>query len=70
MAQKLKPFGEGSMGHENGYDLPLLTGWIENLVDTEEARPMRPKGRLAKRLNLVQDGLQKLQEALEIGNEE
>lgn len=65
----MKPFGGTySVGRENGYTLPFLVGWLESLVTDEELSGFA-RGPRAKRLALVEDGLEKLREAMEMGNE-
>ena len=59
-------FGANSMADEHGYDLDLLTGWIENLVDQESENIEKLPKKYAKRLEKVEDALQLLTEALEI----
>jgi len=65
---KLKKFGRGSMADRAGYDLPVLVGWLEDMVSYEEEFAAL-KGPKRKRLELVEDGLEKLNLAMDMGNE-
>ena len=68
---KLKPFGTGGLSHNHGYTLSLLVGHLESLVDAEsETLPESTKGRRWKRMDLVEDALQKLNDALAMGRED
>lgn len=66
----LKPFGCHSMGYRHGYTLPLLLGWLENLVWTEGEPLESAKGKKAIRLEKVEDAIALLHEAMEMGDEE
>ena len=70
MAAKLRPFGELSPSYGSGYTLPLLLGHLEGLAADEELIDMAPKGPRARRLDKVQDAMQLLQEAADMGQEE
>ena len=68
---KLKPFGADGLSHRHGYTLSILVGHLENLVDTEsETLPATTKGPRGRRMELAEDALQKLTEAMSMGNEE
>jgi hypothetical protein len=62
--KKNTDFGAGSMGYDNGYNLPLLTSWIENLTDEEGEKSLNKKYQL--RFQKVQQAVQLLNDALEI----
>ena len=71
---KLLPkFGKGSMADENGYDLPLITGWLEDMCahedDKASAASRVTKARL-KRISLVFDAIEKLTEVMNMGDEQ
>lgn len=67
--RKLRPFGKDSLSYEHGYDLSLLVSHIEGLISGEEdtCNFRGPKG---KRLRKVEDALELLQEAMEMGRED
>lgn len=62
---KTKPFGYGSHGHSHGYSLTLLTGWLEDLADTESGT-CPSIGKRAKRLELVERAVDLLNQAIDI----
>lgn len=65
---KLKKFGSGSMADDAGYNLPLMVGWLEDMVSTED-ESAAAKGPKRKRLELVEDALERLRLAMEMGGE-
>lgn len=69
---KLKKFGADSMADSMadsaGYDLPLVVGWLEDMVSSED-ESATAKGPKRKRVELVEDGLEKLRLAMEMGGE-
>ena len=68
---KLKRYGGNSSTAEMGYDLPLLLGHLEGLCEDEaETLPSKTSGQKWKRHELVEAAIQKLNEAMEMGNEE
>lgn len=70
MSRLLRPFGHGSQTIEWGYSLPLLLGHIEALASDEENNVTGSKGPKAKRLELVQDAIDKLNQAMDMGDED
>jgi len=70
MAAKLRPFGSLSSSYDSGYTLPLLVGHLEGLVSEEEMIDTASKSPRAKRLAQVQDAVQLLQEAIDMGQED
>lgn len=69
MSRLLRPLGHGGSTVEDGYTLPLLVGHLEGLV-TDEEDSCGHRGPKAKRLELVQDALAKLNEAMDMGDED
>lgn len=67
---KLKPFGVGGLSHNAGYTLPLLVSHIGSLLDEEVGFDYAVKGPRAKRIDLVEDALNLLNEAIEMGGED
>jgi hypothetical protein len=63
---KLKPFGAGCSSEDYGFDLPTIVSHLENMVNTEEASGNGPR---ARRLAKVEDAVQLLNAALEMGGE-
>lgn len=67
--KKLKEFGAGSTAIEYGYDLELLVGWIEDLINTEAEKVNDSKSKINnlayERLSKAEDALQSLHEVLE-----
>jgi hypothetical protein len=61
--KKLKEFGAGSKTLECGYDLEMLVGHIEALIQDEEDNVITK--RRAERLSKAEDALQLLTEVLE-----
>ena len=71
MSRLLKRFGHGSSTIDWGYDLPILIGHLEALKDDEEYTVGDSlKGPKAKRLAMVEDALQLLNDAMDMGDEE
>ena len=66
----MKPFGQGSLADENGYDLPFIGGWLEDMAGHEDVVLGRiSKGKRFARLRKVQEAIGILNEACEIGGE-
>lgn len=60
----LKPFGQGSMADRQGYTLPILTGWLEDMATHEADENVHTHGgRKADRVRKVLDALELLNEA-------
>ena len=57
----MKQFGKNGSTVERGFDLPTLIGLLEALVSDEEDSATSGKPR--KRLEMVEDALDKLQQA-------
>ena len=67
----LKPFGAGGSTRECGYDLPLLIGHLEGLAsDEEDTITAVRRGRKATRLEKVQDAIELLNQASDMGSED
>ena len=63
-ARRLKQFGKNGSTVERGCDLPALIGLLEALKGDEEDNAT--KGKSLRRLALVEDAIEKLQEADEL----
>ena len=62
----LKPFGQGSMADRQGYTLPILTGWLEDMTNHEIDENVRTHGgRKAARARKALEAVQLLNEACE-----
>ena len=62
----LKPFGQGSMADSQGYTLPILTSWLEDMANHEIDENVRTHGgRKAARARKVLEAVQLLNEACE-----
>ena len=66
----LKPFGNGGSTRDWGYDLPLLVGHLEGLARDEEDNVGTTSGAKAKRLERVEEAIQLLNEAMDMGRED
>lgn len=69
MSRLLRPFGHGGSTVDWGFTLPLLLGHLEGLASDEEQN-CGSRGPKAKRLELVQDAIDKLNQAMEMGDED
>ena len=66
----MKPFGQGSLADENGYDLPFIVGWLEDMAGHEDlVLGCISIGKRFDRLQKVQEAIGLLNEACEIGGE-
>lgn len=65
----LRPFGNGGASRRWGFDLPLLVGHLEGLIGDESDNVVSDKGPKAKRLALVEDAVDKLNRAMDMGEE-
>lgn len=64
MSRPLKPFGQDSMADRQGYTLPILTGWLEDMATHEADENVRTHGgRKADRVRKVLDAVELLNEA-------
>lgn len=63
----MKPYGDGSMSHDAGYNLPLLVSHLEGLNSGEDFQSY--KGKKAERNRKVEQAIDLLNEALQIGGE-
>lgn len=70
MSKLLRKFGHGGTTQKWGYSLPLLVGWLESLVSDESDNVTSFKGPKAKRLKLVEDAVDKLNQAMDMGDED
>ena len=70
MSRPLRPFGHGGGTIETGHDLSFLIGYLEGLASDEEENVTRHKGPKARRIEMVQDAVEKLYEACDMGDEE
>ncbi len=66
---KLKPFGIDDSSYDWGYTLPVMLGHLESLARAEEEVAASHKGSRAKRLEKVQEAVQLLNEAMDMGSE-
>lgn len=57
---RLKQFGDGDSSIDWGYDLALIVGHFESLVNTEQDNVQSIKGPKVKRLELAEDCLDKM----------
>lgn len=67
----MKPFGKESSSYNIGYDLPLLLSHLEGLLDGEvnEIHELGAAKKRMARVELVEQAIEKLTEAADMGEE-
>lgn len=66
----MKPYGAGSLSFEAGYDLSMILSHLEGLESHEaDTLPQRLSHKRWKRQALVEEAIDKLNEAVDMGDE-
>ena len=65
-AKALKPFGEGSMASRFGYDLGIILGWFEDMIESEDDGLYDPDSPKGKRLAHAYEALDHMQAIYEM----
>ena len=67
--RQLKPFGEGSMASRFGYDIGIIIGWFEDVVNHEDDE-FNENPAHAERLRIAYEALDYLNQLMEMEPQE
>lgn len=64
----MKPFGEHCLSYRSGYTVELCLSHLEGLLDAERERK-RGQGKYRERMGLIEDAVEKLNRAVDMGED-